>query len=119
MASSIHIGNLISEVMVRRKINGNQLAELLNTTRGTVSKMRRKEQVSTEDLYRVSVALKYDFFSHYSKLLEKEAAETINDTTDTLILKNKINVLEATIATKDTLIELLRPQKNDEQTKHS
>ena len=64
--SNIYIGEMISEVMAKKKISKAELARRLSIRPQSVDYMLGRKSIDTDTLYNVSVALDYDFAQLYS-----------------------------------------------------
>jgi plasmid maintenance system antidote protein VapI len=66
----IHIGELIRRKMKEEKYTAVWLAGQLGCDSSNVYKIFRNYRIDTDSLLKISRLLHYDFFSHYSSLLD-------------------------------------------------
>ena len=69
MKEKIDIGEVIKQKLKEKERYISWLAKQIGYTRSGLSKMLKQEQIHSELLLRISYALEYDFFTHYSVLL--------------------------------------------------
>jgi len=81
----INIGRLIAEERKRQRISHTKMGRLINSSRSNVNNIEERERMDTELLYRISCALKTNFFAPFAKELEKKGyADPAEPTTDLL-----------------------------------
>jgi len=69
---TMHIGNIIKQVIDDNNVNISALAESIGKQRSNLYNIFERKSVDTELLYMLSKKLKYDFFKHYSDELRSE-----------------------------------------------
>ena len=67
--TEIHIGNLINEVLSKKNIPPTYLAKCINYEKSGIYKILKKPNINTDTLWRISIALKFNFFDYISKNL--------------------------------------------------
>lgn len=67
-----HIGSLIRTELESQNQTVTWLAQLLNIKRPNCYRLLHASSVHTETLFRVSVALKHDFFADCSKVVQSQ-----------------------------------------------
>ena len=67
MANIIDIGKQIKAILKQQNKSVSWLARKLNTNRTYVYRIFKKQSIDTEVLRQISIILKHDFFSVYSK----------------------------------------------------
>ena len=70
MSQEIHIGQLIKAELRRQGRTNKWLAEQIACNPRTISKIFQKRVIDTQQLLLISKALDFDFFQHYSDLLQ-------------------------------------------------
>lgn len=75
---NIHIGSLIKEVFMERKMEEDRVCELLKITTKQLSNIFENESVDTKILLRISKLFEYDFFRIYSQHLLLYAPKSKN-----------------------------------------
>ncbi len=68
---TIHIGKLIENELRRQERTVSWFARNLYCERANIYHIFKRQSLDTELLMRISRLLNYDFFSHYSFLIEK------------------------------------------------
>lgn len=69
MKMSNKIGQLIEKVARSKNIGATKLGEMIDSNRGNVYNIYKRDSIDTELLKKIGHALEYDFFQHY---IEKE-----------------------------------------------
>ncbi|MBK6527423.1 MAG: hypothetical protein IPG07_18830 [Crocinitomicaceae bacterium] len=67
--SKIHIGKKIKEVLDNSPMKAVELAKKISLTRVGLYKIFEKESIATDQLQKISTALKHDFFVYYQSEL--------------------------------------------------
>lgn len=70
MSDTIHIGNLIEEQVRKKQMNVSLFARQLHCDRTNVYDIFKRPSIDTEQLFRISKILNYNFFDLYSKQLD-------------------------------------------------
>ena len=70
--AKVLIGKLIKEQFLQSKISIEDFAGLIGCNKDNVYDIFRREHLNTEQLFRISKILNFDFFSIYSKLINNE-----------------------------------------------
>jgi len=99
MDNKIHIGNKVAELLQARHITKRELGDRIGMSSGAAVYLTKRESIDAETLWKIGVALRYNFFKHYPVSeeagvgsLEKEEKEKEND--EPKGLKEKIIELE-------------------------
>ena len=71
----IVIGELIKEQFHKSELSVDQFADLIGCNRRNVYKLFLKEDISTDQLKRISKVLNFNFFNLYSELLNNETIQ--------------------------------------------
>ncbi|MDR1347652.1 MAG: XRE family transcriptional regulator [Prevotellaceae bacterium] len=69
MEDKIHIGKLICNKLKENGRSVSWLARQVYCDRSNLRKMLKNNHIYSELLLRISIALDYDFFAHYSSLI--------------------------------------------------
>lgn len=75
---NIHIGNKIAQIQKKRGIQNEELAKKISTSIRTLTNIKVKDDISIKQLYKISEALDYNFFSLFEPVVV--APNTINET---------------------------------------
>lgn len=65
--TEIHISEIIKKILDDRDLKPSWLARRINCGQSCIYKILSKPNINTDTLRRISVALHYDFFVHFSK----------------------------------------------------
>lgn len=68
----MHIGELIKQQIKDSQISIVWFARQLSYSRANVYKIFASQSIDTNTLYRISLILKFDFFTLYSKKIEEQ-----------------------------------------------
>ncbi|MCB9232498.1 MAG: hypothetical protein H6581_12585 [Bacteroidia bacterium] len=71
----LHIGERIKKRARELRIGPTELGLLINTSKQNIYGIFKRKSLDTELLWKVSVALKYDFFASYTSELEGNVKE--------------------------------------------
>ena len=66
----IHIGSIVRSELRKQNKSNRWLAEQIGVIPRTVNKIFLKQDIDTAQLFRISKAMKIDFFAFYSSLLK-------------------------------------------------
>ena len=69
--AEIHIGEIIKKILDDRDLKPSWLARRINCGQSCIYKILSKPNINTDTLWRISIALYYDFFVHFSKNINK------------------------------------------------
>lgn len=69
MISKLHIGKIISELMIEKNISHKDIAKQLDVPEPILSLMLKNDDLGCNILFKLSKILDYDFFRHYSNHL--------------------------------------------------
>ena len=69
MIGKLHIGKIISEIMVKKNCSHKEIAEQLGIPEPIFDLMLRNDDLGCNILFRISKILDHDFFRHYSNHL--------------------------------------------------
>ncbi|MDR0368800.1 MAG: helix-turn-helix domain-containing protein [Bacteroidales bacterium] len=73
MKEPLHIGNIIREKLEEEGRAASWLAKKINCDRTNIYKIFNRQDINTEQLLKISEALHYDFFAHYSEFIREKA----------------------------------------------
>jgi len=90
----IHIGSIIKAKAAERGVTEVQLAKMIHCHFSNIHYLYKKKSVNTEQLWNISIALKYDFFTEiYGKNLPDEVVNRQDSGTTTIVIsKDKISI---------------------------
>lgn len=71
----VNVGQLVKQVMIEKRMKVGDLAKKVGYHIGSMSRVFGYEHISTSLLVRISVAMEYDFFSHFSEDLKMAGKE--------------------------------------------
>ena len=71
---NIHIGSIIKAKAAERKITEVQLAKMIHCHNSTIHDIYHRKSINTEQLWKIAVALEYDFFT---KIYGNSLPETV------------------------------------------
>ena len=74
----IHVGQIIRDYLKVNNISINDFALIIYRSRAAAYKILSSDSVSTELLYRISIAYKHDFFFDISCLLDQSKVRLNN-----------------------------------------
>ncbi len=86
---SIHIGNLIRQVVNEKRISVTDLAANVKLHIGSISRIYSYPSMQLDSLKKFSIALQYDFFEHYSKELNFKKEETNSQSDSEKLIESK------------------------------
>lgn len=72
----IHIGALIGKKLHEKRMLRGELSDLIGLKRNSTSEIIYKEDIYCSKLLKISVAMGYDFFSHYVAQLPAEIQQS-------------------------------------------
>src|ERR1043166_4521940 len=72
---NIHIGSKIASVLSNRGMTQNTLSVLVNTSASNIARITQRKNVEVHMLYKISKALKHNFFKHFPVVEEEQPAE--------------------------------------------
>jgi transcriptional regulator with XRE-family HTH domain len=98
--TDIHIGNNILSVMNQKTISKAELARLLEIKPQSVDYLLKRKSIDTDSLYRISVALDFNFFQLYK--IHQANSDQINFD----IEKSKAKVLVEIMLEPEDVIKL-------------
>ncbi|MCL2512086.1 MAG: XRE family transcriptional regulator [Bacteroidales bacterium] len=75
MNSIIHIGKIIRDKLAEEDRSIAWLAQKINHDRSSLCKLLKKDSIDTALLLKISVTLRFDFFSHFSDMLHEKTAQ--------------------------------------------
>jgi len=91
--NKIHIGAIIKRKADDKGISATKLAEMIHRHDSTVHRLYEREWISTEQLWKISMALEYDFFSEvYGESLPENVRKTNTNTITIVISSQKISI---------------------------
>ena len=114
----VNIGKKIAERAKELRIGPTELAKLIDTSKQNIHGIFKRVSINTELLYKLSIALEYDFFSYYSqgekkKFENKEKEKEITRQTSELKeLKKELKGVSEKYELQKRLNELLENKIN-------
>ncbi len=75
--SKIHIGEKISEVLAQQHKTKKELGETIGMSTSASTYLTTRKSVDVETLWKISLALKFDFFKHYPVEEEEETSNEV------------------------------------------
>lgn len=113
MDNKIHIGNKIAELLQAKHITKRELGGRIGMSPSSAVYLTNRKSIDAETLWKIGIALKYNFFKHYP--IEEEGKEVIgkkeNENDEAKRLKEKIAELEKQLeASKRDLV--MQKQEN-------
>lgn len=109
-----HIGSKIKEVVKERQYSVGNLATTLGLHIGSISRIYAYKSIQTDQLKKISIYLKYDFFALYSTELDiKKVVVDTTSATEKLLFKSEEEVaaLKKEIVYLKEINELLRKKQ--------
>lgn len=99
---SIHIGQAIKQKVKELRLKQEEFGKMINTTKQNVTNIFGNPDINTDRLFKVSVALKYDFFRLFS------AEEPLKGMSNSEIeaLQAEVRSLQQAIQQKDDKIKM-------------
>jgi transcriptional regulator with XRE-family HTH domain len=92
---NIHIGSIIKAKAAERGITETQLAKIIHCHSSTIHYIYKKRSINTEQLWKIAIALKYDFFTEiYGYSLPETATDKPNSDTITILISTDQVVFE-------------------------
>ena len=86
----IHIGSIIKAKAVERGISETQLAKIIHRHYSAIHYIYKKGSINTEQLWQISVALEYDFFTEiYGESLPDHVTNKTNFKTTTIVVSSE------------------------------
>jgi transcriptional regulator with XRE-family HTH domain len=64
----VHIGKLIKAELKKKRFSVAEFAKTINTDRNNVYHIFKRKSIDTDLLYKISIALEYNFFLEYNPL---------------------------------------------------
>jgi len=109
---NIHIGSFIRAKAAERGISETQLAHLINRSVSTINYTFKNESINTIQLWELSMALEYDFFTEiYGKSLPEHITNKAHlNTTIITISSEKVSVEQ-----KNGITKITEYKKNSEK----
>lgn len=68
----VNVGQLVKKVMIEKRMKVGELAKRVGYHIGSMSRVFGYEHINTSLLLRISKAMEYDFFSHFSEQLKND-----------------------------------------------
>jgi transcriptional regulator with XRE-family HTH domain len=123
---SIHIGQSIKQKVKELRLKQEEFGKMINTTKQNVTNIFSNPDINTDRLFKVSVALKYDFFRLFSteeplKGMSNSEVESLQSEVKSLQQAvqqkdDKIKTLEELIESNRKVIALLEQEKENKKT---
>ena len=109
--NNIHIGSLIKEKAAAKGISQKKLAKRISCCPSTITDIVQRKSINTEQLWLISVALEFDFFTEiYAKILPETLIEkkdfgviTIEVLKEKIVVKRKNGITEIAEYTKNNI----------------
>lgn len=76
---NLHIGSLIKKRAQELRIGPTELGSKIDTSKQNMYGIYKRKSIDIELLYKISVALNYNFFNHYSDFLNQNYSTINND----------------------------------------
>ena len=110
--NEIHIGSFIKAKAAERKITEVQLAKMIHCNHSTIHDIYNRKSINSEQLFKISEALEYDFFTEiYGKnLSEKVTSRQDFGTTTITITTEKISIVQ-----DNGIVKIAEYDKNTEK----
>jgi transcriptional regulator with XRE-family HTH domain len=87
---NIHIGSIIKAIAANRGITGTQLAKMIYCHTSTIHYIYKNKNINAELLWKIAVALNYDFFTEvYSDSLPETVTKRDDSETTTIFISSK------------------------------
>jgi transcriptional regulator with XRE-family HTH domain len=64
----VHIGKIIKAELKKKRFSVSEFAKIINTDRNNVYHIFKRKSIDTDLLYKISIALEYNFFLEYNPL---------------------------------------------------
>ena len=102
--NNIHIGAIIKAKAAEKGISETQLAKMIHCHISNVHYLYKKQSINTEQLWKIAMALEYDFFTEiYGDSLPDNVVTKNNSYTTTIVLTHeKVSVEQKNGITKIT-----------------
>lgn len=123
---SIHIGQAIKQKVKELRLKQEEFGKMINTTKQNVTNIFGNPDINTDRLFKVSVALKYDFFRLFSieeplKGMSNSEVESLQSDVKSLQQAvqqkdEKIKVLEELVEANRKVIALLEQEKDNKKS---
>lgn len=116
---NFHIGEAVRRRAEKLNLGPTALGRMINTSKQNVYGIFRRQSVDTELLYRLSRALKYDFFQEYRKRMREMGEEWLEaDDADSRMLtealeecRSKLEANAEKIRLQEKLIRLMEEKQ--------
>jgi len=101
---NIHIGSIIKAKATEKGISETKLANMINCHISNVHYIYKKKSINTEQLWQISMALEYDFFTEiYGKSMPEHVTNKANSNTTIIVISSeKVSVEQKNGVTKIT-----------------
>jgi len=108
--SNIHIGSIIKEKAEAKGISQKELSKRISCCPSTITDIFQRKSINTEQLWLISVALEYDFFTEiYSKTLP----ETLTDNKSFGVIPIEVSKEKIIVEKNNGIIEIAEYTKNN------
>lgn len=108
----IHIGRLLKEKMKELHISNIELAKKLYCTRQNIGNIIKRKTISTDMLKKVSDAVGYNFFRHYTPAKQADLEKKIEELQATITeLEKQLDYAGRDVARCERIIGLLSGKK--------
>jgi transcriptional regulator with XRE-family HTH domain len=104
----LHLGSIIKEVCVQKNVKLSQFADSIGTSKQNIIGIYKRKSLDSELLFKISKALKYNFFKHY--IIPED--ESFNENKEMRKLKINITNLETELDEAKKEITYLREITN-------
>lgn len=101
----VNIGERIKSVLHQRKIVQSQLGEMICVPQSKISKILSRSSIDTDELYKISEALNYNFFEEYCIREENKKENVIVTSYSSEFLQRFEQLHEQNIRMKDEIKE--------------
>jgi len=110
--NNIHIGSIIKAKAAEKRVSETQLAKIIHCHISTVHYLYKKKSINTEQLWKISMALEYDFFTEvYGESLPDDITDKANSHTTTIVFSSE----KVSIERKHGITKIIEYRKTPEK----
>ena len=110
--NNIHIGSIIKEIAAEKGISQKELSKKISCCPSTITDIVQRKSINTEQLWLISVALEFDFFTEiYAKILP----ETVATNKDFGVVTIEIFKEKIVVERKNGITEIAEYTKNNDK----
>ena len=107
--NNIHIGSLIKEKAAEKGISQKELSKKISCCPSTITDIVQRKSINTEQLWLISVALEFDFFT---EIYAKTLPETLTDNKPFGVITIEVSKEKIVVEKKNGIIEISEYTKN-------